>query len=1266
MKKANKAMLAVGSVAVGLLFAGTTFAGTAIDVSAAAKTYEGILQKLETSSAEDALEKSKKFNETIGEEGFVLLKNENNALPLKEGSRKVNLLGKNWVNPAYGGSGSSSFDANSGSGIDVFSALEAEGFTYNKDLKTFYGDKAKSGEGRPSYSYGASNMITGETPIASYSEELLGTLENYKDANIVMVSRVGGEGYEVTNFYEEGATSNPGNTPVEASRKNYLEEHYLMLDDNEKEVLKLASEKGGKKVILVINAAQPLELHEEDIALCDAILWVGLPGSTGFAALPRILSGKVNPSGRTVDTYAKDFWSIPAYQNFSLNQEGEKRQDPGNSSSPIVSKGNGVYSADGSMSSATVVTYEEGIYVGYRYFETRAFVEDDNDKWYNENVNYPFGYGLSYTTFEYTNVNFKTSTIEKDGTVEVEVTVKNTGSVAGKEVVQLYYSAPYYDNEIEKSHVVLGDFAKTKEIAPQATDTVTLKIRVKDMASYDFNDLNDNGYKTFELDEGDYTFYVGSNAHAWYQAKTENKKTITLDEGYQYEIDIDENNDHNDNQFDDVSKGLKGEGIEVLSRMDFEGTMPTHPDKDERTADAATITKLTTYGIYGTRSQDGEYSDPTGENYDKDQPWYTDKMPTQAQTELKGDEEGIIKLLELADKDYDDPMWDQFLNQFTVQQLVAFVEQGYFTTQAVEALGIPESKNPDGPFGFVFQAPGHSSNRCYFCSPCIVAATFNKEIARRQGEFIGEDGAWMGYNGIYGPGVNIHRTPFSGRNFEYYSEDATLAATMCREVVAGMQSRGVMPYIKHFALNDQEQDRNGVATYANEQTIREIYLRAFQWAVEDSKALGIMSSFNRIGTTWTGASYPLLTNVLRKEWGFRGIVVTDWANGGYMNLDQMIRAGNDLSLSARGQHVGGCTEPLVPNEWGGMSGPDYSDPRALTPTHVAAMRQATKNICYAVLHTCEMGKLTEYDELCVNDSYKFYADGSDLTIDFHSEVYETYCKAQGYTVEYEITKPDAIVRSEAEKGNNSATNAEQLPAANVSIDKTSGIVTIKHDGLKAQKYSLCVSIKITKDDQSNYIGQSAQTIIDVLEIDADEYVQQLEAKITELEAQVEDLETQIGVLRSQLNTLNTTVTELTQRIDALEKAGGGDSGDSSEEIKALQTTVATLNSTIETLQGTITSLQSDLKAAQDKIAALEKAGGSEVSKDDLKKLEDSNKQLQDQIKDLESKIKDLQNSQNTTEQPKEGGCGGVIGLGSALVAAVTVLGGAAIVLKKRK
>ncbi len=1258
MKKKGKTMLKAGSMMLGLLMAGALVSTQALPAFAVTDgtPFTGTMQKLESSSAEDALTKAKKLNEQIAEEGFVLLKNENSALPLKT-ITKVNLLGKNWVNPAYGGSGSSSFDANSGSGIDVIQAMKDEGFEINEALINFYKDNAKSGTGRPNYSYGASDMITGETPWASYTDTEKNSLSGY-DANIVMVTRVGGEGYEVSSFYDAAVSG----------RANATEEHYLMLDDNEKELIKQAKAT-TKPVVLVINAAQPLELHDEDLANVDAVLWVGLPGSTGFAALPRILKGTVNPSGRTTDTYAKDFYSIPAFQNFSLNEKNAVRQDPGNSSSAIKEPaGNAVLDASGASQGA-VVTYEEGIYVGYRYFETRAYEEDKKagataNEWWEDNVRYPFGYGLSYTTFTYEKVEFKTNALTRDGKVEVEVTVKNTGSVAGKEVVEFYYSAPYTVNEIEKSHVVLGDFAKTKTLAPDETEVLKLAINVEDMASYDWDDFNNNNFYGYELDEGDYTFYVGANAHAWYNAPDANKKTINLAEGITYEMDIDGKADGNDNQFDDVSMGLTGKGIDELSRADFEGTMPEHPTAGERTADAATVTALNTYGVYSQ-------NDPDGSEYDEGQPWYVEEMPTQATTEYTGSERGIIRLIDLLNEEYGSERWQQFMNQFTVDQLVAFVEMGFFNTWGVPALGIPESKTPDGPFGFVFQAPEHSSNRCYYVSPCIVASTFNKELAHKQGETLGEDGAWMGYNGIYAPGVNIHRTPFSGRNFEYYSEDATLAATMCREVVAGMQSKGVMPFIKHFALNDQEQDRNGVATFATEQAMREIYLRAFQWAVEDSGALGIMSSFNRVGTTWAGCNYALLTNVLRKEWGFKGTVITDWGNGGYMNLDQMIRGGGDLSLANRTQRL-------------------TTTAAAMTPTHVAAMRQAAMNICYSVLHTNEMTKLVEYNDLVGGEAYMFA--GNELTIDFHSETYEAqYQRHQtqnwwgglgdwvgDYNLTYELTTPDSVNRAAAEQGNNNVKNPPVVPEKNISIDAQTGIVTVNGEGLEAGDYSICVSIKLTPAAESSiedktpfYIGQSAFYTIHVYESATDPAFQ----------TQFNVLMQQVTSLNAEIENLNAQIADLQATIAALQ---GNTGSDNSAEVEALKATVATLQSTVETLQAA-------LKTAQDEIAALKNNAGSGSGTVDTSALENKIKDLETKVKALEdevaalkenagsgsvdtsaleNKIKELEEKVKALEEAKgettNGGCGSVIGIGSAIAATVMVLGCAAFVLRKKE
>lgn len=875
----------------------------------------------EASSAEDALKRADAVNQKIVEEGMTLLKNKDKSLPLKTGA-KITVLGKNSNKPFYGGGGSASGADGSGQGgvkkVNLYDSLDNAGFIVNPTLKAFYADNSKSGSGHGMQgTTGEIARKTGETPMSSYTDTEKNSFASYNDAAVVVISRPGGEGADILTNFSAGT---PGRSDYNNNGDAATGAHHLELDDNEKALITLAKQ-NFDNVVIVLNTATSFELGElENDDDIGSILWLGFPGGSGINALGKILNGEVNPSGRTVDTYARDFKKDPTFANFATNYTSQYKNN-----------------AEGDTG-INFVEYDEGIYVGYRYYETRGYTEkaaNASSTWYEDNVVYPFGYGLSYTTFEW-NVKFLTSALDENGTIEADVTVTNTGKVAGKEVVQLYYSAPYTDGEIEKSHVALGAFEKTDLIQPGMSDTVRLSMKVRDMASYDFNDANANGIKGYELDDGDYTFFVGKNAHAWADEKTASK-TLSLASEVYYEKDavsgtkIENRFDYMSDYFDDTATGVFANHSKVMSRADFEGTFPTPPTAAQAKLSADEVAK----------AEEGHGKPDAA--YDAGKPWYTDEMPTQATTRKTR-----IKASQLVGLDYDDKRWDAFMDQLTVQDLADTVATGFFVTNEMLDVDVPISITPDGPTGFVQgSGPNWVGNTCTYASPIVVASTWNKELALEMGEAVGDEGIWGGegdrgirggYNGWYAPGNNIHRSPFSGRNFEYYSEDPVLSGLICGQVVKGAQSKGVFVMMKHFALNDQETNRTDLSTWADEQTMREIYFKAFEISVKDGGATGMMSAFNRFGNAWAGTSYSLLTEVLRNEWGFKGLVITDWANG-FMSADKMVRAGNDL--------------------WLGGSG--FSARCDITPTgnatHVAAMRRAAKSVLYTVVNSNAMNRL---------------------------------------------------------------------------------------------------------------------------------------------------------------------------------------------------------------------------------------------------------------------------------------------------------------------
>ena len=882
-------------------------------------------------SKEEVLAAAEELVVEVAEEGITLLKNEGGALPLAK-SDKVTVFGKNSVNLVYGGSGSAGNV--SAKTKTLYDSLDASKIAYNSEIKAFYEDSARSGNGRPanpSMDSGQrlSGFATGETPLASYDSKVKDSYAGYNDAALVVISRIGGEGFDLPRTM---ATDFTYSTPTEGAAS--VDSHYLELDENEKAMIEEAKA-NFDKVIVVLNVGTTMELgalaQDEGI---DAILWMGLPGSTGAMALGEILLGEtvdgqpISPSGHTVDTWAADFTKDPTWYNTGVYAS---------------QYGNRYLTSAGENSEFAFVNYEEGIYVGYRYYETRGYEEEKagNAAWYGENVVYPFGYGLSYTTFDW-EVTYENEgeAITADDTITATVKVTNTGDHSGKDVVQLYYSAPYTAGGIEKAHVVLGAFGKTKLLAPGESDVVTLSMKASDMKSYDYADANANGFKGYELEGGAYTFFVSSDAHT---AKAE--KTYQLAQGVTMPTDTNAQGEEVavENRFDDVSAGIFGDltYTSYVSRSDFEGTLP----KDYLTDAERTLTPELEEALALTIKRKWQGTDEGA-------PWAVDASQMPSVTPVNNG----ISLKDMIDEetgevDYDDPRWEQLLDEIPLEEMKLLVGYGAFRTNPVAGIdGVvnkPMTTDSDGPSGFTsFLSESVVYDTCAYQAECLMGATWNTELAYKMGQMVGEEalvgnekGDAMPYSGWYAPAVNIHRSPFAGRNWEYYSEDGLISGLFAAEVIKGAQTKGVYTYTKHFAVNDQETDReyNGILVWANEQSMREIYLKPFELAVKLANAPGMMSSFNRLGMTWAGGSYALLTSVLRDEWGFEGLVITDYSMNRYTYVDLMIRAGGDLFLTQ---------DSKVFNQ------PDDA-------TQVTLLRQATKNILYAVANSNAMSIETD-------------------------------------------------------------------------------------------------------------------------------------------------------------------------------------------------------------------------------------------------------------------------------------------------------------------
>ncbi|MGO4784720.1 glycoside hydrolase family 3 C-terminal domain-containing protein [Cryobacterium sp. W22_MBD10_FK3] len=804
--------------------------------------------------------------EEISGAGIVLAKNEAAALPLAATSR-VTMLGRAAADPVFGGSGSGSVDTNSA--VTARAGLENAGIQVNDQVfATIEAFAAGNPRGHIEMDNPEKSSYTiGELPVGEY-EAQSASFAQFPDAAVVYVGRPGGEGGDLTQDmtgWDENAVDG---------------QHQLELNKDENDLIALAKA-NFDTVVIVVNASTTIEMGTlQNDPEVDAILLAGSPGATGLNALGRVITGDVNPSGRTADLWAADFTADPTFPNF-----GEFVYENIEASYPVSaiekSTSNAVTTPD-----APFVNYAEGIYFGYRYYETAAaegFID------YDQSVVYPFGYGLSYTDFSWETVETVAGAV--DGTVSVTVEVTNTGAGAGKDVVELYYTAPYTDGGIEKAEVVLGGFAKTGLLEPGASETLTIDLAVEDMASYDHLD-----HEAYVLEAGDYTLSLRTDSHT--PAPGTEPISYTVDSDVVYSGDNSRSTDLTEvtNQFDDVSaqfSDTKEDGkVLSMSRADFAGTFPTAPTSDLYVASDAVVAG---FDVWDDEAAAAEFE---GE-----------KPTTGADSD-----ETLVDLRGLAK---DDPLWDELLDSLSVDEMTDMLLNGAYQTAAIGSIAKPQTLEPDGPAGFS-SFINSSINGVAYPSQVLIAQTWDVELGTAMGQMLGNEALHKGINGWYAPAVNLHRSPFGGRNFEYYSEDPFLSGTLLTSVANGAAEKGVYTTLKHFALNEQETNRanNGIATWATEQTIREVYLKPFEMAVKNISmdvkyvsddagtisettigAGGIMSSFNRIGATWTGGSAALMTTVLRDEWGFKGFAISDFNLSAYMNPSQGIDAGNDLTLT---------------------------------------------------------------------------------------------------------------------------------------------------------------------------------------------------------------------------------------------------------------------------------------------------------------------------------------------------------------------------------
>lgn len=825
-----------------------------------------------TISEETSAEATALVSETA-KEGVVLLKNEEASLPLASNS-KLNVFGWASTNPCYGGTGSGSL-SDAFPTVTLLQGLEEAGLTLNTELSDFYTAYRAD---RPKVGMWEQDWTLPEPTADSYSGDLLNNAKEFSDKALVVITRVGGEGADLPR--DVSAVTYEDNS---SAYKDFEDgEHYLQLSKTEKDMVELVCA-NFDDVTVVYNGANAMELgFVNEYEQIKSVIWCPGTGQSGFKALGAIITGEINPSGKTADTFVADLTKTPTANNF-----GDLTYDNMDEFS-YTSKG---FTGEESTTRPSFVNYVEGIYVGYKFYETAADVGLIN---YEDTVVFPFGHGLSYTTFTQ---KMSEITDNGDGTFSFDVTVTNTGDVAGKDVVEVYYNPPYTEGGIEKATANLIEFAKTESLEPGASETLTITLSAEDMASYD-----EYTAKAYVLEAGDYVISINTDSHNEIDAKTYTvPATIIYDgeEGRSTDVLT------ATNQFDDAAGD-----VTYLSRANGFANYAQ--------ATAAPTSMSMSEEAKATFMNNSNY-DPTAYNNE------ADEMP------VTGAKNGLA-LVDYRGVDYDDESWEALLDQLTIADMDTMIALGGYQTSAAASVEKVMTVDCDGPASINNNFTGTGS--VGFPSAVMIANTWNKEIAKAFGQSIGKMADEMDVSGWYAPAMNIHRSAFSGRNFEYYSEDGVLSGYMATHAVQGAEEYGVYAYLKHFALNDQETNRtNFLCTWTNEQSVREIYLKPFEMAVKAGGAKAIMSAFNYIGTTPAGASDALLNTVLRDEWGFKGFVLTDYYGVyGYQDADRMIRNGNDCMLVAydtETNHVSDTT----------------------SATSLQAMRQASKNIMYTVVNS---------------------------------------------------------------------------------------------------------------------------------------------------------------------------------------------------------------------------------------------------------------------------------------------------------------------------
>lgn len=1204
---------------------------------------------------EEEMVDAKKLNIEMAAESSILMKNNNNVLPFDSRVKNVSVFGHAGYDyrSGGGGSGSSGTDADA----TITNSLEKAGLKVNPKLMAFNKDWADNHAVTSGFGFFASKSVS-EMPT-SFLEPVEGTYQLYHDAAIIVISRPGSE------FSDNKTYDVPGHSNKQ--------DHILMLEDNEKEMIKYVKAQGFDKVVVLINSASPMELDPivsgELADKVDSILWIGYTGQNGILALGDVLVGNAEPSGRTVDIYPKDFKKDPTWFNFSDGTQVDSKIEngklvttdkttvlgpDGNAYKGWNSKKNddGTLALDGT--SYTEVSYEEGIYVGYRYYETRGEVE--KGKWYDENVVYPFGYGLSYTNFAYELVDTTGGTITSpDQQIDVKVKVTNIGEREGKDVVQLYYNSDYTEGGIEKASTNMADFAKTKSLKPGESEVLTLSLKARDMADFDYNDANGNGFKGYELEAGNYELSVKSDSHTVLKDKSDNdmKVNYTINEnasaasktatkgktgilvensaktGKKIEAWFSQDDEYNTNKVGVTVKDAETKkGITYLSRADFAGTFPKAPTKADLTYNQKTLDFL------NGQSEDYAYEDKETD------PWYvkeagkTWSQLTDAEAKAKPTaKDRGIDLNTMIGKDIDDAGWDNILNNLSYEEMVAYLSGNSRKMNALAGIGKLAEVDNDGPAQL---KGGSKGSGVAWVSEVNIASTYNKELAYRQGVMVGNDGLFVGVNGWYGPATDTHRSPLSGRNFEYYSQDGVQGGKIAAEVIKGVQSKGMHVYLKHFALNDQEMNRGtsgGIITYCNEQAMRQIYLKSFELCFTEADCNGTMSAFNRIGLS-KSVNYRLYHNILQDEWGFKGVSDSD-IGGNVQTMYDFVRC-NAYPMGTNnraGNELEGVYDKEKNMVFVAKNAEEYKNKQhtLASPTQWSAVRDTVRRSLWTYCNTSGIQNGVKVNELVGKSDIKGSV-GDAMNTDLSLTAAQTN---NALEVSYKITKgqlPDGVTFDNGTLTGTPTTSGKYDFTVKVTID---GWIE------KELSYSMNIESAFSLSKTTTKVGQDYSDKV------ATELVT-TESGYNNIKYSIVDGELPEGLTIAEDGTISGKATKAGTYTFTVNCSASQGSGWFAKKFNYKETFTITVEADAS---GEVKDETAEKIAALEKEIADLKAEVSKGNTTDTKALEDKITELQKQVDELKVK--------------SSSGCGGSIIAATSALGAFTLLG-AALVIKKKK